>query len=239
MVGTTFDKEKISLNLARLKKGGKTFEIDVNSELALAFKGGSSIDIKDVLKVEKVFYDAKKGLEASPTEMQQLFNTSDPLEVAKIIIKEGEVQLTAEYRAKLKEIKKKQIINMIHRNAVDPKTHAPHPPQRIENAIEEAKYHIDEYQSVQKQVEEVLKKIRPILPIKFEMKEIAVKIPADYAAKSYSTVKNFGKLLKEDWQSDGSWVVVIEIPGGLENDFYDAINKVCHGNIESKVLKTK
>lgn len=239
MVGTTFDKERISLNLARLKKGGKTYEIDVNSELALAFKGGASVDIKDVLKAEKIFYDAKKGLLASETEMQSLFSTSDPLEVAKIIIKEGDVQLTAEYRAKLRDQKKKQIINMIHRNAVDPKTHLPHPPQRIENAIEEAKVHIDEYTPVQKQVEDILKKIRPILPIKFEIKEIAVKIPPDYAAKSYSTVKNFGKIMKEDWQKDGSWVVVIEMPGGLEQDFYDDINKICHGNIESKVLKTR
>lgn len=239
MTGQTFDKERVSLNLARLKKGGKTYEIDVNSELALSFKGGASVDIKDVLKVEKIFYDCKKGLEASPTEMQSLFGTSDPLEVAKIIIKEGDVQLTAEYRQKLRDKKKKQIINMIHRNAVDPKTHAPHPPQRIENAMEEAKFHVDEYKPVNKQVEEVIKKIRPILPIKFEIKEIAVKIPAEHAAKSYSTVKNFGKILREDWQQDGSWVVVVEMPGGLEQDFYDAINKVCHGNIESKVLKTR
>ncbi len=239
MVGTTFDKERISLNLARLKKSGKTYEIDVNSELALAFKGGANVDIRDVLKVEKVFYDAKKGLEASQQEMQSLFGTSDPLEVAKIIIKEGDIQLTAEYRQKLRENKKKKIINIIHRNAVDPKTHLPHPPQRIENAMEEAKVHIDEYKPVQKQVEEILKKIRPILPIKFEIKEIAVKIPPDYAGKSYSTVKSFGKIIREDWQTDGSWVCVIEMPGGLEQDFYDAVNKICHGDIESKVLKTR
>lgn len=239
MVGTTFDKERVSLNLARLKKGGKTYEIDVNSELALSFKGGANVDIKDVLKVEKIFYDAKKGLLASEHEMQQVFDTSDPLEVAKIIIKEGEIQLTAEYRQKLREQKRKKIINMIHRNAVDPKTHLPHPPQRIENAMEEAKVHIDEYISVNKGVEEVIKKIRPILPIKFEVKEIAVKIPPEYAAKSYSTVKNFGKMLREEWQKDGSWVVVIEIAGGLEQDFYDAVNKICHGNIESKVLKIR
>ncbi len=45
--------------------------------------------------------------------------------------------------------------------------------------------------------------------------------------------------MKEEWQKDGSWVVVVEMPGGLEQDFYDAINKVCHGNIESKVIKTR
>ncbi len=239
MRGESFDREKISLNLARLKKGGKNYEIDVDSEKAIAFKGGANIDIREVLKAEKIFYDAKKGLLASEHEMQQLFETSDPLEVAKIIIKEGEIQVTAEYRAKLSEQKKKKIINMIHRNGVDPRTHLPHPPQRIENAMEEAKIHIDEYKSAEQQLKEIIKQIRIILPIKLEIKEIAVKIPPEYAAKSYSAVKSFGQILKEEWQKDGSWIVVIEMSGGLENDFYDSINKICHGNIESKVLKIK
>ena len=239
MRGESFDREKISLNLARLKKGGNNYEIDVDSEKAIAFKGGANIDIREVLKAEKIFYDAKKGLLASEHEMQQLFETSDPLEVAKIIIKEGEIQVTAEYREKLSEQKKKKIINMVHRNGVDPRTHLPHPLQRIENAMEEAKVHIDEYKSAEQQLKDIIKQISPILPIRFEVKEIAVKIPPEYAAKSYAAVKSFGQILKEEWQKDGSWVVVIEIPGGLETDFYDSINKICHGNIESEALKIK
>lgn len=234
-----FDREKVHLNLARIKKDGKNYEIDVDSELALAFKGGADVDIRDVLKAEKIFYDAKKGLLASEHEMQQIFGTSDPLEVAKIIISQGEVQITAEHRQKIRDQKRKQIVDMIHRNAVDPKTHLPHPPQRIEAAMDEAKVHIDEYKPVQKQVEEIVKALRILLPIRFEMKEIAVKIPAEFAVKSYGAVKSFGKILNEEWQKDGSWVVVIEMPGGMENDFYDKINKICHGNIESKVVRTK
>ena len=105
--------------------------------------------------------------------------------------------------------------------------------------MEDAKAKVDEFKGVQEQVQEILKKLRPIIPIKFVTKEIAVKIPADYAAKSYSTVKSFGTITKEEWQTDGSWVVVVEMPGGIENDFYDSLNKICHGNIESKVIKVK
>ena len=60
---------------------------------------------------------------------------------------------------------------MIHRNGAEPTTHLPHPVTRIELALEEAKFHVDEYLSVQKQVQEVLKKLKVILPIKFEVKE--------------------------------------------------------------------
>ena len=224
---------------AKLKTHGQEFEILIDSDKAIAFKTGKEADIKDVLAIEKIFTDAKKGLETSPNALKQCFGTEDVLECAKQIIMKGEFSLSAEYKQKLRDQKKRQIINLIHRNAVDPSNHLPHPPQRIEAAMDEAKIHVDEFEDVQKQMNEVLKKIRVILPIKFEVKEIAVKIPAEYGAKSYAVINNFGKKIKEDWLSDGSLSVVIEIPGGLEEDFYEKLNEICHGNVESKVLSTR
>ena len=113
------------------------------------------------------------------------------------------------------------------------------PPQRIENAFEEAKFHVDEFRPVQQQVQEAVKELRIVLPIKFEIKEIAIKIPPEYAPKCYSTVRAFGTMLREEWQTNGYWVAVVEMPGGMENDFYDKLNKICHGLVESKVLKTR
>ena len=225
--------------IARLKTGGQSFEILVDCNSALAFREGKSVDMHDILAAMKIFSDAKKGFEASEHAMNQIFNTSDVEEVAKEIIKKGEVQLTQEYREKLREEKRKQIMTIIHRNGVDPKTHLPHPPQRIENAFAEAKIHVDEFRPVQEQVQEALKKLRPILPIKFEVKEVALKIPPEFAPKCYSTVKAFSTILKEDWQSNGYWVAVVELPGGMESDLYDKLNKICHGNVESKILKIK
>ena len=225
--------------IARLKTHGQEFEILVDCNNALALKEGKNIDMRDILAAMRIFSDAKKGLEASENAMKQIFGTADVEEVSKQIIQKGEIQLTQEYRERLREEKRKQIINIIHRNGVDPKTHLPHPPQRIENAFIEAKFHVDEFKTVQEQVQEALKKLRPILPIKFEVKEIAIKIPPEYAPKCYSTVKLFGTILREEWQSNGYWIAVVELPGGMENDFYDKLNKICHGNVESKVLKVK
>ncbi|MBS3102831.1 ribosome assembly factor SBDS [Candidatus Woesearchaeota archaeon] len=225
--------------IARLKSNNQLFEILVDCDMALALKEGKNISLKDVLAADKIFSDAKKGLEASENAMKQIFGTSEPEEVAKIIIKKGEIQLTREHRANLRERKRKQIINMLHVNGVDPRTHLPHPPQRIENALEEAKFHVEEFGQVHEQVQEALKKLRPILPIKFEVKEISVKIPAQFAAKSYQVLSMFGTKLREEWQNDGSLLTVLEMPGGLESDFYDKINSLTHGNVETKVLKIK
>ena len=75
--GPGMEKERISIHVARLKKGGANFEIDIDFDAAMKFKEGKA-DIKDVLKAEKIFSDAKKGMEASETQMKQLFETSDP-----------------------------------------------------------------------------------------------------------------------------------------------------------------
>ena len=225
--------------IARLKIHGANFEILVDCNNAIALRGGKELDMNDVLAASTIFSDSKKGEQASEAQLKQVFGTTDPVEVAKEIIKKGEIQITAEYRNKLKEQKRKQIINMIHRNGVDPRTHLPHPVTRIELAMEEAKIHVDEYMPVQKQVQEILKKIRVMLPIKFEVKEIAVRIPAEHAGKSYSMISNFGKVLKQEWQQDGSLVAVIEIPGGLEQDFYDKLNSITHGDNEVRLIKTK
>ena len=225
--------------IARLKTHGQEFEILIDCNNALALREGKNIDMRDILAAMKIFSDAKKGLEASENAMKQIFATADVEEVAKQIIQKGEIQLTQEYRERLREEKRRQIITIIHRNGVDPKTHLPHPPQRIENAFIEAKFHVDEFKTVQEQVQEALKKLRPILPIKFEIKEIAIKIQPEYAPKCYSIVKTFGTILREEWQSNGYWIAVVELPGGMENDFYDKLNKICHGNVESKVLKIK
>jgi len=92
---------------------------------------------------------------------------------------------------------------------------------------------------VEQQVRDALKKLMSILPIKFEVKELAVKIGPEYAGKAYATVKNYGTILREEWQNNGDWVGVIEMPGGLEEEFYEKLNGICHGEAEVKVLKTK
>lgn len=233
------DRKKVQMNLARYKDGKNVFEIVIDSDKAIDFRAGKSVSLGDVLKYDKIFSDAKKGLAASENIMKQVFETDDTSEIAKKILKQGEIQLTSEYKAKLREEKTRQIINLIHSNGVDPRTHSPHPVSRIEAAMSEAKIHVDEFSSAQEQLSSTLKKLKLIIPIKFEVKDIQVIIGPEYAAKCYSVVKGQGSVLKEQWMADGSWLVVLELSAGAEADFYDKLNAVTHGSAECKVLKTK
>jgi len=231
-------KERAHLNLARLKKGGEVFEVDVDPELAMRFKkGDTSVDIHDVLKAEHIFSDTQKGFAASTTVMKDLFGTDNVLDIARIIIQKGEIQLTSEYRQQLRDAKKKRIISIIHRNGIDPRTKMPHPMARIESALEEAKVKIDEYKNAEDQVNEVVDALRKVLPITFSQKEIWLHVPAVYAPKSQGMIRSMSKLLKEEWKTDGSWEATVEIPGGLQEEFFDKLNSMTHGNVQTKIVK--
>ena len=224
--------------IARLKKGGENFEVLVDCDKAIEFKSGNA-ELEDALASDKVYKDAKKGERAPEKEMYKLFDTEDNKEIIALILKKGEIQLTVEHKNRLREEKRKKIINLIHRNAVDSKTGLPHPPNRIEKAITEARVNVDEFKSAEAQIENVLEKIRGILPIKFVVKEVEIMIPAKFSSSSYGVVKQFGKILNEKWGNDGSLILVVEIPGGLQDEFFDKLNNLTHGEVESKVIKER
>ncbi|SCG85046.1 ribosome assembly factor SBDS [Methanobacterium congolense] len=223
--------------IARLEYYGEHFEILVDPDLASDFKRGEDIKIEDVLAVEEVFKDARKGDKASEEAMMKAFSTVDPIEAAPTIIKKGHVQLTAQQRKEMQEEKRKMIVATITRESINPQTKLPHPARRIEIAMEECKIHVDPFKSVDEQVKTVLKAIRTKIPIRFEKVKVAVKIPGDFTGKAYGAVSEFGTIKNEEWQQDGSWVAVIEIPGGLQDSFYTKMSELTHGQVETKLIK--
>ena len=221
---------------ARLKIGENHFEILVDPKAAADLIDGKDVDVLSMLAVEEIFKDAKKGDRASEEVVKSCFGTTDILEVAKRIILKGDIQLTTEQRHEMQKRKFNQIVETIVKNSMNPQTKTPHPRQRIELAIKEAGVHIDPFKSVDEQVKEVIKKIRLILPISIEQVKISVKIPAAYIGKAYGILKNFGTLLREDWLSNGSWSGVVKLPAGLQTEFYEKLNEITKGNVETKLL---
>lgn len=223
--------------IARLKKGEEHFEILVDPYAAADIIDGSDIDIIQDLAIDAVFKDSKKGTHASEESLQKNFDTEDVAEIAKQIILKGDIQLTTDQRHKMQENKKNRVVEKIVRNAMDPKTKAPHPRQRIELAMKEAKVHIDPFKPVSDQVKTTIEALRPIIPISMDRIKISVNIPAQYTGKAYGIVRNYGVLERENWQSDGSWLGIVKIPAGMQSDFYDKLNDVAKGNISTKILK--
>ena len=223
--------------IARLEYYGEHFQILVDPDLASDFKSGKNVKMEDVLAVEEVFKDSKKGDKASEEAMMKAFNTVDPLEAAVTIIKKGHVQLTAQQRKEMQEEKRKLIVATITRESINPQTKLPHPARRIEIAMDECKLHVDPFKSVDEQVKTVMKAIRTKIPIRFEKVNVAIKIPGDFTGKVYGVIPTFGRIMKEEWQQDGSWVAVVEIPGGMQDSFYEKLSELTRGEVETKLVK--
>ena len=223
--------------IARMVIGGERFEILVKPDPAFAYRLGKQVSISDILVTDTIFTDANKGKRPSEEKLKKAFGTTDPIKIAEVILKRGTLQLTAEQRRRLIEEKRRQIIAFISRNCVDPRTNLPHPPLRIERAMEQIHYSIDPFKDTEKQAREIIDLLRPILPLKMEQVLVAVRIPPEYAGKVYGTVKGFGTIKREEWRADGSWYAVVEMPAGMYGNFLEKLGEMTRGSLEAKLLK--
>jgi ribosome maturation protein SDO1 len=223
--------------IARFTKDNEHFEILVKPNKALDYRNGKIAGITEVLAAEMIFSDANKGTHVKDEDLRKAFGTTDTLQIADTILKKGTLQLTTEQRRKMMEDKRRQIIDFISREAVDPKTNLPHPPMRIENAMEQIRYPIDPYKPVEEQARDIVKLLRPILPLKIEQINVSVRIPAAYAARAYGAVKSAGTIKHEEWRSDGSWAGTLEMPAGSYASFLNKLGDVTKGNGEATIVK--
>ena len=222
--------------IARYKHGKRNFEVLVDPEKADLIRSGTEVGIGDALVVEEIFEEASKGEKATESNLMTVFSTTDVQEIAKRIIKEGEVQLTAEQRRKKVEEKKRMVIDRISRISINPQTNTPHPPQRIEIAMKEAKVHIDPFKPVDELVSATVKAIRPIIPIKIEEVQIAIKIPAAYSGRVYEIKKNY-EVTKEEWEGDGSFVALLRVPAGMRDELFSFLNGITKGEVQTRIVK--
>ena len=219
--------------IARLESYGEKFEILVDPDLAADFRNPDNekeINIEDILAVEEIFKDSKKGDKASDESMKKVFDTTDVLEVAEQILKKGNIQITADQRRQMQEDKRKQVISTIAREGINPQNGLPHP-------MNEAKVKIDPFKSVDEQVQIALKAIKILIPIKFEKVRVAVRLPNTATGQAYSAIRPFGKIITEEWQDDGSWIAIVEMSGGLQDDFNHKMASISGGEAETKVIK--
>ncbi len=222
--------------VARLDSHGERFEILVDPRQAGLVRQGQAVNIEDVVAALNVFGNASKATRAPDEALMKVFQTTDFATIARKIIEKGEIHLTAEQRKQMIEEKRRQVVTFIARNSVNPQTGHPHPPARIERAMEEARVNIDPFKHLDELVKETVKALRPLLPIRFEELRLAIRIPADFAPRAYGDIAAGSVMEKEEWQKDGSWVCVVRIPAGIQGEFYDLINKLTKGEGQVKIL---
>ena len=220
--------------VARLRSGSKIFETMVDLDSAMKLKKGEDVDINEVIRDNVIWSDLKKGMKAGNDDLKEAFKTTDFNKIVEKIVEKGNLEVTQEYRDEELEKRKKQVIDFLVRNAVDARTNRPFTPDSISSAIEQAGVKI-ENQAIDKQIGNITEALKKIVPIKIETKKILVRIPAEHTGKVYGLIQEYKE--KENWLGNGDLEVVLNIPVGLQSEFYDKLNSVTHGSAITKELK--
>ena len=222
--------------IARYETGGNRFEILIDPKSAQEYKEGDYIDWEDAIAADGIWADSAKGDRAPENLVNDAFEATDLIEIYKTILTEGNIQLTSQQRNEMVDQKRKQIIAHVVANAMNPQTGGPHPPQRIENAIDEARFSIDPMEAIERQVEKLIKSIKPLIPISFEKIRVAVKIQAIHVGKCYGQISSLATIQSEEYQKDGSWIGMLEMSAASFVKLEDALGSLTKGTAETKML---
>jgi ribosome maturation protein SDO1 len=225
------------VTVVRYSFEGEKFEILVKPDPALEYKLGKRKDISSVLVSDEIYSDSSKGTRASSEKLLKAFKTEDATAIAERIMQKGDLNLTTDQRRKMTSEKRKQIVNYISKTYVDPKSHLPHPPLRIEQAMEDGRVSIDPHKSVDDQVKEIVEQLRSIIPLKSENLVLEITVPAQFAAQSFSVLKSAGTLKKEEWQTNGSLKAILEIPAAARPNVIDRLGSITKGTASVEVVK--
>jgi len=221
----------------RLVIEGERYEILVYPDAALSFKSGKKVEPSQVIGIDEVFSDANKGLRSSGEKLKKHFGTDDHAKAALEVLKRGELQLTQEQRRRMTDEKRRQVIALIAKTYVDPKTSYPHPPVRIEQALQEARVTIDPFKDATEQMKAIVDEIRTILPLKTEKVRLVVKAPAQYAGQAIGVLKGFGEILKEEWGGDGGLSAIIEVSAASQPGLLERLGAVTKGSAQVTLAK--
>jgi ribosome maturation protein SDO1 len=225
------------VTVIRFAVEGEKFELLVKPDPALEYKLGKRKDVSTVLVSDEIYSDSNKGTRASTEKLMKAFKTTDPTAIATLILQKGDLNLTTDQRRKMVLEKRKQIVEFIAKTYVDPRSHLPHPPLRIEQAMDDARISVDPFRNTDEQTKDIVEQLRSIIPLKSENMLLEILVPAQFAAQSYSVLKSAGTLKKEEWQSNGSLKVILDIPAAARANVIDRLGSVTKGSASVEVAK--
>lgn len=194
----------------RLKKGKKTYEVLVVEGMVAKYRDGTVKRIEDVVVTPIVFTNSTKGSKASSEQLSDSFQTSDVMEVIKLILQKGEAQESAGERKSKMDAKRQEIISVIQKNYIAPDGR-PLPVVRIENALEQIRPRIDVDVDAERQVTAMYSKLSAVMPMKKNSggMEGTVIVSTALAGQVSGIIRKHATVLRESYSDKAKYDVDI------------------------------
>ena len=220
--------------IAKLRSGKLFFETMVDLDNAMKLRKGDDVSMGDVIRDNAVYTNLGKGMKAGSAELEQAFGTSEFEKVVEQIVKKGIIEVSQEFRDEALEARRKQVVDFLVRNAIDGQTGRPFTPDTLQNALKDAGVKI-ENKNVENQITRIVDSLKQVIPIKIETKKLKVIVPAMHTGKAYGLLTEYKE--KEEWLSNGDLQITLNIPIGIQLEFYDKLNSITHGSAITEEIK--
>jgi ribosome maturation protein SDO1 len=220
--------------IAKLRSGKLFFETMVDLDNAMKLRKGGEVSMSDVIRDNAIYTNLGKGMKAGSAELEQAFGTSEFEKVVEQIVKKGIIEVSQEFRDEALEARRKQVVDFLVRNAIDGQTGRPFTPDTLQNALKDAGVKI-ENKNIENQITRIVDSLKQVIPIKIETKKLKVIVPAMHTGKAYGLLTEYKE--KEEWLSNGDLQITLNIPVGIQMEFYDKLNSITHGSAITEEIK--
>ncbi|CAJ1898851.1 unnamed protein product [Cylindrotheca closterium] len=162
--------------VVRMNKGGSRFEIACYRNKVVDYRQGLETDLSEVLQTDRVFTNVSKGAFAKAKDLQKVFGTKDEEEIAKIILKQGNVQVSDKERGQQLEKTIAQVAEWISKNCVHPSSDRPYTIAQIRHAMSTANFSVHPTKPLKRQYLDCVKLLQGTIPIQRAKMELLLVI---------------------------------------------------------------
>jgi len=222
----------------RYKKGGSKFEIACFQNKVMDWREGIEKDIDEVLQTPNVFTNVSKGAVAPTEDLLKVFGTDDKLLICRIILNEGELQVSEKERKREADNKFRDIAQFVATKCVNSETKRPFPISMIESAMKEIHISVNSKKSAKQQALDVIRELKSVLPIERAQMRLRVSAPKKLGKQVKTKLEPLvAQIEQEDWPGDMQMVVLID-PGSYRA-VDDAVKEITKGKGNIEILAMK
>jgi ribosome maturation protein SDO1 len=165
----------------RHRVNGNRYEIACFPNKVLDWRKKVEKNILNVIQSDSIFKNVSKALLASAKELMDDFGTSDRMEVCRLVLDKGQLQVSERERVQDASNKLKEAIVMVAGMCVHKDTKQPIPVRMIENAAAQIKFAVKGTQPIKQQALRLFRELAEILPIERVCMRIMMSAPLSHA----------------------------------------------------------
>jgi len=154
----TNQKRHTNIAVVKLQSHGKRFEIACYPNKVISWRDGIEKDLSEVLQSQRVFTNVSKGQFANGKDLEKAFQTKKELDVCKIILEKGALQVSEKERGVAQDSLFAEIAEKISEMSINTETEGKYPPTIIQKAMrEEIHYSLQTKKNAKVQALDVIK----------------------------------------------------------------------------------